>query len=213
MARIGDRGEMEAFVRAIELGGFSPAARELGLSPSALSKLVDRLERSLGARLLRRTTRRLSLTPEGDLFLARCRRILAEFEDAETEVGRSRERPRGKLHMHVGVGFAMHQLLPALPAFMARYPEVQVDLRIEDARLDLIKEGLELSVRPAPPDEMHVARTLFHFERIVCATPAYLRRFGVPRKPEIWRSTVAWPSPAPSARTGGPSVALRARWP
>lgn len=107
-----------------------------------------------------------------------------EFEDAETEVGRSRERPRGKLHMHVGVGFAMHQVVPVLPAFMARYPDVQLDLRIEDARLDLVKEGLDISVRPAPVDEALVARTLFEFERIVCAAPAYLQRFGTPREPQ-----------------------------
>src|SRR5205807_4755189 len=101
MARIGNRGEMEAFVRSVELGGFSAAARELKLTPSALSKLVTRLERSLRVRLLNRTTRRLAPTAEGELFLARCRRILAEMEDAETEVGRSRERPRGKLRLTV----------------------------------------------------------------------------------------------------------------
>jgi len=89
MARIGDRGEMEAFVRSVELGGFSAAARELKLTPSALSKLVSRLERALRVRLLSRTTRKLTPTPEGELFLARCRRILAEMEDAENEVGRT----------------------------------------------------------------------------------------------------------------------------
>src|SRR6266852_1503126 len=97
MARIGDRGEMEAFVRSVELGGFSAAARELKLSPSALSKLVSRLESALRVRLLSRTTRKLTPTPEGKLFLARCRRILAEMEDAENEVGRARERPRGPI--------------------------------------------------------------------------------------------------------------------
>ena len=184
MARIGDRGELEAFVRTLELGSFSAAARDLKLSPSALSKLVSRLESSLGVRLLRRTTRRLSPTAEGELFLARCRRILMEFEDAETEVGRSRERPRGKLNIHVGVGFAMHQVVPVLPAFMARYPDVQLDLRIEDAQLDLVKEGLDISVRPAPADETLVARTLFEFDRIMCAAPSYLKRFGTPRTPQ-----------------------------
>ncbi|MDB5858848.1 MAG: LysR family transcriptional regulator [Ramlibacter sp.] len=184
MSRIGDRGEMEAFVRAVELGGFSAAARDLDLSPSALSKLVDRLERSLQVRLLRRTTRKLATTPEGDLFLARCRRILAEIEDAENEVGRSRDRPRGRLNMHVGVGFAIHQVVEVLPVFLRRHPEVQVDLRIEDARLDLVKEGLDLSVRPGPPDETLVARSLFDFDRIVCAAPAYIARHGAPRKPE-----------------------------
>jgi DNA-binding transcriptional LysR family regulator len=112
MPRVGDLGAMEAFVRAVELGGFSAAARELKLTPSAMSKLVTRLERSLGVRLLNRTTRRLLPTPEGELFLSRCRRILAEMEDAENEVGRSRERPRGRLKLHVGVGFGTHVLTP-----------------------------------------------------------------------------------------------------
>jgi DNA-binding transcriptional LysR family regulator len=175
---------MEAFVRAVELGGFSAAARDLKLSPSALSKLVDRLERSLQVRLLTRTTRKLSPTPEGELFLARCRRILAEIEDAENEVGSSRDRPRGRLNMHVGVGFAIHQVVEVLPEFLRRHPEVQVNLRIEDGRLDLVKEGLDLSVRPGPPDETLVARTLFAFDRILCAAPAYIARHGAPRKPE-----------------------------
>jgi len=109
MSRIGDRGEMEAFVRSVELGSFSAAARELKLTPSALSKLVTRLEQSLRVRLLTRSTRNVAPTPEGLLFLARCRRILAEIEDAETEVGRSRERPRGRLRMHMGVGFGISQ--------------------------------------------------------------------------------------------------------
>src|SRR6185503_12485578 len=113
MSRIGDRGEMEAFVRSVERGGYSAAARDLKLTPSAISKIVARLESVLGARLLNRTTRRLTPTAEGAVFLARCRRILAEFEDAENEVGRSRERPRGKLLLHVGVGVATHRLVPA----------------------------------------------------------------------------------------------------
>ncbi len=185
MKRIGDRGEMEAFVRSVELGGFSAAARELKLTPSALSKLVSRLERVLGARLLNRTTRKLTPTAEGELFLARCRRILAEMEDAENEVGRSRERPRGKLRLHVGVGFATHQVLPALPRFLERCPEVQVELIIEDRSFDLIKEGIDISVRPGPPsDTSLVARNLGDFERVVCASPEYLARHGVPRTPD-----------------------------
>src|SRR5258705_1096370 len=132
MSRIGDRREMEAFVRSVELGSFSAAARELKLTPSELSKLVTRLERSLKVRLLARTTRRITTTPEGELFVARCRRILAEMEDAEMEVSRSRDRPRGLLRMHLGVGVAIHLFVDALPKFLERHPEVQVDLLVED---------------------------------------------------------------------------------
>src|SRR5258708_1280571 len=151
MERIGARSELEAFVRSVELGGFSAAARELGLTPSALSKLVSRLESALGVRLLNRTTRKLAPTAEGGLFLVRCRRILAEMEDAENEIGRARERPRGKLRLHVGVGFGTHQLVPALPRFLERYPEVRVELVVEDRIPDLVKEGLDISVWPGLP--------------------------------------------------------------
>lgn len=185
MSRIGDRGELEAFVRAVELGSFSSAARELGLTPSGISKLVSRLESALRVRLLNRTTRRLAATPEGELFLARCRRVLAELEDAESEVGAARERPRGRLRVHIAVGFAMHQVIDALPAFFRRHPDVQVELLVEDRRVDLAREGIDISVRPWPPDsDLFVVRKLFDFERLVCAAPAYLKREGTPRTPE-----------------------------
>ena len=185
MSRIGDRGEMEAFVRSVELGSFSAAARELKLTPSAISKLVTRLERTLKVRLLGRTTRRINPTPEGELFVARCRRILAEMEDAESEVSRSRERPRGRLRMHVAVGFAMHQLAREMPRFLERNPEVQVDLVIEDRRVDIVRENLDISVRPWPPETSSlVVRRIFEFERTLCASPAYLKRHGTPRTPE-----------------------------
>lgn len=185
MSRIGDRGELEAFVRSIELGSFSAAARELGLTPSTLSKLLTRLERKLEVRLVARTTRQITPTAEGELFVARCRRILAEMDDAESEIGRSRERPRGRLRMHVAVGFAMHQMLGALPRFLERYPEVQVDLIVEDRRVDIMRESLDISVRPWPPETTSlIVRKIFEFERLVCASPEYLQRYGAPRTPE-----------------------------
>ena len=185
MARIGDRGEMEAFVRSVELASFSGAARELRLTPSAVSKLVMRLEHALRVKLLYRTTRHIHPTPEGELFLARCRRILAEMEDAEMEAGRTRDRPRGRLRMHIGVGVAMHVIVPALPRFFERNPEVQIDLFIEDRRVDLARENIDISVRPWAPEQGNlVVRTIFEFERVLVASPAYVRRHGAPRSPE-----------------------------
>lgn len=185
MARIGDRGEMEAFVRSVELGSFSGAARELRLTPSAVSKLVTRLERSLGVKLLYRTTRHIHPTPEGELFLERCRRILAEMDDAEMEMGRSRDRPRGRLRMHIGVGVAMHVVVPALPRFFERNPEVQIDLFIEDRRVDLARENIDISVRPWAPEAGNlIVRKIFEFERVLVATAGYVKRHGAPRSPE-----------------------------
>ena len=181
MARIGDRSEMEAFVRAVDLGGFSAAARELGVSPSALSKLVARLEGALKVQLLNRTTRKLRPTAEGELFLARCRSILAEMEDAENELSSSAQQVHGKLRVHVGVGFGMHQLVPALPRFFARHPQVELELVLEDRAVELSKEGIDISVWPGSPVELDViARKLCEFERVVCASPEYLARHGTP---------------------------------
>lgn len=185
MSRIGDRGEMEAFVRAVELGTFAAAARELRLTPSALSKLVTRLERTLKVRLLSRSTRRVTPTPEGELFVARCRRILAEIEDAEIEIGLSRDRPRGRLRMHMGIGFGMSQGWKALPRFFERHPELELDLHMEDRRVDLPRENYDISTWSFAPDAANVvARKLFDFERILCASPEYLERHGAPRTPD-----------------------------
>jgi DNA-binding transcriptional LysR family regulator len=201
--------DMAAFVRAVELGGFSAAARELQLTPSAISKLVSRLEERLGVRLLNRTTRRLALTPEGEAFMLRSQRIIADIADAEDEVARFRALPRGLLRVNVGMAFGIHALAPALPAFLERHPEVEVELSVTDRLVDLIEENADLGIRTgALRDSSLVARKLCDLERVICASPAYLKRRGTPRKPEdllkhnclrlahfpaLWR----WPFDAP----------------
>ncbi len=177
--------DMTAFVRAVELGGFSTAARDLGLTPSAISKLVTRLEDRLGVRLLNRTTRRLALTPEGEAFFHRSQRILSDIIEAENEVASFRSQPRGLLRVNVGTAFGMHQLAPALPDFLARHPEVRVELTITDRVVDLIEEGADIAIRLGGlGDSSLVARKICELERVICASPAYLRRHGTPRKPE-----------------------------
>src|SRR5262245_52711991 len=126
---------MRAFVRATMLGGFSPAARELGLTPSAVSKLVTRLEDRLGVQLLNRTTRKLSLTPEGAVYFERAKRIVADTEEAEAEITAFRKRPKGLFRINVLVTFARCQLLPALPKFLERYPEIELDVELSDRRV------------------------------------------------------------------------------
>jgi DNA-binding transcriptional LysR family regulator len=177
--------DMSAFVRAVELGGFSNAARELNLTPSAISKLVTRLEDRLGVRLLNRTTRRLALTPEGEAYFHRSLRILADISEAENEVARFRAQPKGVLRINVGTAFGLHQLAPALPEFLSRHPEVQVELTITDRVVDLIEEGADLGIRlGALVDSSLVARRVCELERVVCASPAYLKKHGTPAKPE-----------------------------
>lgn len=176
--------DMAAFVRAVERGGFSSAARELGLTPSAISKLVTRMEDRLGVRLLNRTTRRLALTPEGEAFFHRAQRILADIEEAENEVARFRERPSGRLRISVGTAFGGYQFVPALPEFLARYPEIEVELTMTDRIVDLMEEGADVGIRTGELlDSSLVARRICDMERVICASPAYLRKHGTPRKP------------------------------
>lgn len=176
--------DMAAFVRAVEHGGFSAAARDLGLTPSAVSKLVTRLEARLGVRLLNRTTRRIALTPEGEAYFHRSRRILADIEEAEDEAASFRVRPRGMLRLNVGTVFGMHQLAPALPGFLERYPEMQVELTVTDRVVDLIEEGADLGIRTGTlADSSLVARRICDLERVICAAPGYLAKHGTPAKP------------------------------
>jgi DNA-binding transcriptional LysR family regulator len=177
--------EMTAFVRAAALGGFSAAARELAVTPSGVAKLVTRLEDRLGVRLLNRTTRKLSLTAEGAAYFERARRIVADIKDAEAELGAFRRRPKGLLRISTVEAFGTRQLIPALPRFLERYPEIQVDVEFAERRVDLVKEGIDVAIRlGALEDSSLVARKICEFERSVCAAPAYLARHGTPRRPE-----------------------------
>lgn len=195
-------GEMTAFVRAVETGGFTAAARQLGLTPSALSKLVTRLEDRLGSRLLQRTTRRLRLTAEGEAFFARAQAILAAIDAAETEVAQASSHPRGLLRVHCGSAFGAHQLAPAVPAFQALYPEVELDLTIGDQAPTGKEDSFDVTIRLGPLDESsQVARRICNFERVICASPDYLARHGTPATPDdLQRHNCLWVRSMPALR-------------
>ncbi|MEP7157567.1 MAG: LysR family transcriptional regulator [Betaproteobacteria bacterium] len=178
-------GEMRVFVRSVELGGFSAAARDLDLTPSALSKLVTRLEDRLGVRLMNRTTRKLALTAEGDAYFASAKRILADIEEAESEVTRFSDSPKGLLRINVGTAFGMHQLAPALPRFLERFPDIELDITVTDRLIDLVEEGADVAIRNGHlRDSSLVARRICDLRRVICASPAYLKKHGVPRSPQ-----------------------------
>lgn len=209
---------MLAFVRAVEHNGFTPAARDLGVTPSAISKLVTRLEHRLGVRLLQRSTRRLALTAEGEIYFERVQRIVGEIVDAESEVMRFGVRPSGRVRLSTGTAFATYALVPALPEFMARYPEISLDLLIDDQMIDLVEAGVDLAVRFGPLGNVNLAaRRIGDLERVICAAPAYLEKFGVPRTPEdlaghncLALTTVAGQSEWPFRGPGGVrSVAVK----
>ena len=176
---------MAIFARVVERESFTAAARELALSKSAVSKHVSRLEDRLGARLLNRTTRRLSLTEVGRIFYDSCRRIVEEAAEAEQAVTRLHAEPRGTLRLNVPHTFGVLHVAPALPRFMTLYPDICVDLDQDDRMVDMVEEGYDLAIRIARlPDSSLIARKLAPFRVAVCATPDYWRRHGRPERPE-----------------------------
>jgi DNA-binding transcriptional LysR family regulator len=175
---------ISVFAAVVEAGSFTAAARALGLSKSAVSKQVARLEDRLGARLLNRTTRRLSLTEVGRAFYERCQRIVAEAEEAELAVTTLQEQPRGVLRVNVPMSFGLLHIAPALPAFTERYPELKVDLTLNDRVIDVIEEGADLAIRIAEmPDSSLICRKLADARLVTCAAPSYLERCGRPASP------------------------------
>jgi len=186
MAEINRTAEMLIFVRVVEAGGFAAAARISRLTPSAASKAVSRLEDRLGTRLINRTTRSLGLTPEGAAFYERCVRILADLEDAELELQRGNITPRGRVRAVVPLSFGRVTLVPELPAFFERYPEVAVDLSFSDSNMpiDMIRDGLDVAVRTGNvSDSRLVTRLLTRSTQVTVASPDYLRRHGTPQQP------------------------------
>jgi DNA-binding transcriptional LysR family regulator len=176
--------DMAVFVTAIESGGFSAAARQLGQTPSAVSKHVARLEDRLGARLINRTTRRLSLTAEGEAYFGRARRILADIEDAEQAISQSSGTPQGELRVNTSVAFGQSQLVPLLPAFLDRYPQLRIKLTLNDRIVDLVEEGDDVAIRIADlADSNLIGRKLADSRRILCASPDYIARHGRPAVP------------------------------
>ena len=177
--------EMNVFVAAVDSGGFSAAARLLDLTPSAVSKQISRLEARLGARLLNRSTRRISLTDAGREFYERSRAILADIDDAERAIGRASEEPRGTLRITASISFGQRQIVPLVPEFSARFPDVRVDVQFSDRMVDIVEEGIDVAVRvSAPASSALIARQLAPDRRIVCVSPGYLEKHGTPDGPE-----------------------------
>ncbi len=175
--------ELIAFVESIESGSFSAAARSLGTTPSAISKRVAKLEDRLGVRLLQRTTRSLSLTPEGRIYHERVAKLLCELEEAN-ELVIAGGKPRGKLTISTSFDFGQSFLVPLVPDFLAQYLEVQIDLRLSDRFVDLAAEGIDVAVRFGDlKDSSLIRKHLGQPEFVLCASPNYLSKRGTPAKP------------------------------
>ncbi|MDB5731022.1 MAG: LysR family transcriptional regulator [Variovorax sp.] len=176
-------GEMEVFVRVVELGGFSAAARACRMTPSAVSKLVGRLEARLGARLVNRSTRQVQVTPEGCVFYERSVRVLADLEEAERAAAAG-DAPRGRLCVNANVPFGEHFLLPLVPEFLERHPGITLDIVLTDEVVDLLEKRADVAVRAGPLKSSRLlARKLGETRMLIVGAPAYLERHGTPAGP------------------------------
>jgi DNA-binding transcriptional LysR family regulator len=176
---------LTVFTKVVELGSFARAAERLGISTTACSRHVAELETHLDARLLNRTTRRLSLTESGQAFYERCVQLLGDLADAEAAASAGSARPRGTIRLTCSINFGVRHVSPAIAEFLARYPEVSFDVSLSDRIVDLVDEGFDLAIRiGAAGGERVVARKLGETRLVACAAPAYLERHGTPRVPE-----------------------------
>lgn len=204
--------EMAVFSRVVAAGSLSAAARDLGLSPALVSRRLAALETRLGVRLVHRTTRSLRLTVEGTRYYDACSRLLAEIEDANADVSRGRVEPQGALKVALPASFGHQHVAPLIVQFAERYPKVELALSLSDRRVSVMDEGFDVAITIAHlEDSSLAARKLAPNRRVVCASPAYLRKHGTPRVPEDLAThnclttsdfTMSWDYKDPRGRTG-----------
>jgi LysR family transcriptional regulator for bpeEF and oprC len=175
---------MQAFVRVVEAGTFTKAADSLDLPKPTVTRLIQMLETHLQTKLLNRTTRRVTVTADGAAAYDRALRLLSEMDELESSMSRAKANPRGRLRIDVGAAVAHLLLIPALPDFHAKYPDIQIDLGVSDRPVDLIGENVDCVLRGGEiTDQSLVARKIGEFHTLLCATPDYLKRHGVPQHP------------------------------
>ena len=180
-----DLTDVALFSRVCATRNLSAAGREFGLSPAASSARMAQLEKQLGARLLHRTTRKISLTQDGEAFLAQALRLLDAADQAAAAVGDAAREPQGLLRVATSVSFGRQHIVPALAGFLARYPGIRLDLRLSDKVIDMAEHGIDVAVRIGPlADSARVARILAPNRVVLVASPAYLAQRGAPRHPE-----------------------------
>lgn len=177
---------LAVFRQVVERGSFAAAARHLKLSAAAVSKNIGELEAHLAVRLLNRTTRSMSLTEAGQRYYEQVARILDDLQQADSSLGELQATPSGTLRVSAPMSFSLVCLADAIPRFLARYPELTLDLQLDDRRVDMIAEGFDLAVRGSDrlEDSSLVARPLLTLHHVLCAAPQYLRRHGTPQVPE-----------------------------
>lgn len=181
---MGHSGELLLVVELARAGGMSAAARELDVTPAAVSKRLAQIEARLGVRLFNRSTRRLSLTAEGEVYLENARRILGEIDDLDELIASRQASPRGLLKVNAPLGFGRSYIAPAIAEFAQKYPEVSLQLQLTDSPADFVRDAFDVAVRFGDlPDTSLIARKIAPNRRLVCASPGYLKANGVPATP------------------------------
>lgn len=181
---MGHSGELLLVVELARAGGMSAAARELDVTPAAVSKRLAQIEARLGVRLFNRSTRRLSLTAEGEVYLENARRILGEIDDLDALIASRQAGPRGLLKVNAPLGFGRSYIAPAIAEFAQKYPEVSLQLQLTDRPADFVREAFDVAVRFGDlPDTSLIARKIAPNRRLVCASPGYLKKHGTPATP------------------------------
>lgn len=176
--------ELAFFAMLIKLGSLAATAREMNLTPPAVSKRLAQLEQRLGVRLLNRTTRKISLTSEGEVYLTNALRILDEIDEMERLVSSSRAAPKGLLRVNAPLGFGRSYIGPAISLFSKKHPEVAVQLHLTDRPINLPDEAIDVAIRFGEmPDSRLIAKKIASNRRLLCASPIYLRTFGAPKTP------------------------------
>jgi len=173
------------FVKLAESRSFTVAASRLAMSPSGVSKAITRMEGRLGVRLVNRTTRSISITQEGEIYLNHCLRLLEELDGAAAAIFQAQSVPSGRLRVQLPRGLGPKIIIPALHKFLAQYPEVELDIVLDGRNLNLVDEGIDVAVRfGEPPDNRLIARKMCRIHYLLCASPSYLASHGVPRTPQ-----------------------------
>jgi DNA-binding transcriptional LysR family regulator len=201
--------EMQTFAAVVDAGSFVKAAEALGSSKAAVSRYVGELEARLGVRLMQRTTRRLSLTEEGQVFYARCKDLLADVDEAEAEITSRSATASGLLRVNAPFTYGILHLAPLWGEFRARYPDVHLDITLADRLVDLVEEGYDMAIRIATlPSSTLISRRLASTRMVLCVSPAYLKAHGKPRHPSdladhatlsysYWSTKDEWPFEGP----------------
>lgn len=176
---------IELFVKTIEVGNFSELGRQLHMAPSSISRQINALEEELGVRLLQRTTRNINLTEAGQTYYERVSKILSDLGEAQLEITQLQTNPKGILRISVAIPFGERNIVPLIPEFLAMYPELKIDLTLEDRAIDLVEERVDMSIRIGRlADSSIVARKLADNHFVVCASRQYLEVYGEPLVPE-----------------------------